>query len=138
MEDAFKLHSESKDILAKGGFNLCKWKTNDSELRSKINAIENSNETPDNSFASVSEDDESFTQYSVGLRNSQNITKSLGVTWNDENDQLHYDLHPIVNLANSLPPTKRSLLKIAAKIFDPLGCLSLLMINLKAFFQDLC
>ena len=38
----------------------------------------------------------------------------------------------------SLIPTKRSLLQIAAKVFDPLGCISLFTINLKALFQDLC
>ena len=35
-------------------------------------------------------------------------------------------------------PTKRSLLQIAAKVFDPLGCISLFTINRKALFQDLC
>ena len=37
-----------------------------------------------------------------------------------------------------LKSTKRSLLKLAAKIFDPLRCLSAYAINLKALFQELC
>eukprot|EP00794_Sanderia_malayensis_P021467 gene21467-biopygen1183 len=44
----------------------------------------------------------------------------------------------IVEFAEMLPKTKRSLLKIAAKIFDPLGSLSIFTINLKSLFQELC
>ena len=40
--------------------------------------------------------------------------------------------------AKTLPPTKRSLLKIAAKISDPLGHLSLFTLNLKILIQQLC
>lgn len=44
----------------------------------------------------------------------------------------------IVDLATKLPPTIRSLLKIAAKVFDPLGHLTLFTIDLRILFQDLC
>ncbi len=37
-----------------------------------------------------------------------------------------------------LKPTKRSLLKIPAKILDPLFCLSVYTIKLNVFFQELC
>ena len=37
-----------------------------------------------------------------------------------------------------MPPTKRSELRIAAKIFDPFGFLSTFTINVKSFFQQLC
>ena len=48
------------------------------------------------------------------------------------------ELKPLFIFAKPLIPTKRSLLQIAAKVFDPLGCISLFTINLKALFQDLC
>ena len=35
-------------------------------------------------------------------------------------------------------PTKQSILKLAAKMFDPLSCLCVFVINLKAFVQQLC
>ena len=44
----------------------------------------------------------------------------------------------LINEAKSLPPTKRSLLKISAKIFDPLGLISPLTIQWKVLFQLLC
>ena len=38
----------------------------------------------------------------------------------------------------SLPPTKRSILKISAKIFDPIGLISPITVNFKMWFQELC
>ena len=38
----------------------------------------------------------------------------------------------------SLPPTKRSVLKLSAKLFDPLGLLSPFIVNMKIWFQKLC
>lgn len=38
----------------------------------------------------------------------------------------------------SLPPTKRSLLRVSAKIFDPLGFLSPCTVSTKMLFQRLC
>ena len=38
----------------------------------------------------------------------------------------------------SLSPTKRSVLKFSAKLFDPLGLLSPFVENMKIWFQKLC
>ena len=38
----------------------------------------------------------------------------------------------------TLPPTKRSVLKLSAKLFDPLGLLSPFIVNMKIWFQKLC
>jgi len=38
----------------------------------------------------------------------------------------------------SLPPTKRSVLRISAKVVDPLGLLSPFVIRTKILFQTLC
>ena len=61
----------------------------------------------------------------------------LGVTWDSNADKFLFDLKDIIQFARTLPPTKRFILKIAAKIFDPLGCLRVFVINLKAFFKQL-
>jgi len=39
---------------------------------------------------------------------------------------------------STFPPTKRSLLKVSAKVFDPLGLLSPFTIHAKILFQKLC
>jgi len=41
-------------------------------------------------------------------------------------------------LAKELPKTKRSVLKLAAGVFDPLGLLSSFVISLKVLFLHLC
>ena len=38
----------------------------------------------------------------------------------------------------SLTPTKRSILRLSAKIFDPLGFLSPFVTSIKMLFQTLC
>jgi hypothetical protein len=51
---------------------------------------------------------------------------------------LCFNLSSIVEYARTLPVTKRSLLKITAKIFDPLGLLSPFIVRLKCLFQVVC
>ena len=63
------------------------------------------------------------------IRGKQSVIRNL--------EQFYFDLRHVVALAASLPPTKRSVLKIAAKIFDPLGCRSFI-INMKTLIQELC
>ena len=86
----------------------------------------------------VDEGNQSYIQFSFGLPTSEQSTKILGINWHHEEDELFFNLEQIYQLAKQLPPTKRSLLKVAAKVFDPLGCLSLFTIKLKVLFQELC
>ena len=60
------------------------------------------------------------------------------MNWDSANDTLVQDVTHIITFAKSLPITKRSVLKLAAKIFDPLGCINAFTINLKMLFQQLC
>ena len=64
--------------------------------------------------------------------------KILGLNWNVETDEIQYDLSAMVNYASALPPTKRSVLRLTAKIFVPLGLLSPFTITMKIMFQILC
>ena len=111
------------------------------ELLNRINTLEGLSRSTDKEVSTFLEDDQSFTQFSVGPPNSDsatNTTKILGVPWNYDSDELFLDLKPLFVFAKSLIPTKRSLLQIAAKAFGPLGCINLFTINLKVLFQDLC
>ena len=60
--------------------------------------------------------------------------KVLGIGWDNNKEMLQVDLSGVLAFAKTLPPTKRSVLRIAAKIFDPMGCMTVLTINFKALF----
>ena len=113
---AFDLYRDCKAIMKQGSFNLRKWNSNDKELLERIDLSEGQ----------------------VSKVESRQLSKVLGVTWNTEVDNLGLDLRNVLEVARTLPPTKRSVLKIAAKIFDPVGCLSFFVVKLKIFFQELC
>ena len=126
-EEALEIYRQSKEIMLKGGFNLRKWNTNDEQLLKEINSIEckHGNESIRGSA----------TETTGG---SLERSKILGMKWDSKSDNLIHELHDIVEFAKALTPSKRSVLKLAAKIFDPLGILSLFTINIKLFFQELC
>ena len=48
----------------------------------------------------------------------------LGLEWNKNTDCLLCNWEDVYNYLQNLPPTKRSVLRFGAKIFDPLGILS--------------
>ena len=51
---------------------------------------------------------------------------------------MSFDFEELIEYANTLQVTKRSLLKLSAKVFDPLGLLSPFTITMKCEFQSLC
>ena len=55
------------------------------------------------------------------------FVKILGMNWNTHDDEIIFSLAELYNYASSLPLTKRSVLKVTAKICDPMGFLSPLM-----------
>ena len=61
----------------------------------------------------------------IALRYSMNDEKTvklLGVGWKCESDDLLFYLSDLIDFAKDFPVSKRSLLKLTAKIFDPLEC----------------
>ena len=64
--------------------------------------------------------------------------KVLGVRWNPLKDAFIFDLTEIANYARDLQPTKRNVVSVAAKFYDPFGFLSPIIIEFKLFFQELC
>ena len=61
--------------------------------------------------------------------------KILGVPWNPESDRLIFDVTCIAKLALDLNPTKRNLVSLIGKFYDPLGYLSPVVINTKSYFS---
>ena len=69
---------------------------------------------------------------------SGTCVKVLGIGWNEISDKICYDLGELVEYAKSLPPTKRFVLKLSAKIFYPIDLFTPFMDTMKMLFQTLC
>ena len=85
---------DSKELMAKGAFNLRKWNWNSSELLQLINKKEESiaQTKTEKTNAVVEEEDESFIKFSVGpTRTADTLVKTLGVCWNTATDEISFD-----------------------------------------------
>ena len=118
------------------------WNLNSKPLLKKINEVESDASKPtDVSIENnVAEEDQSYVKSSLDPRTPEDEcqVKVLGTCWNTETDELYFNFDDLLQYANTLPVTKRSLLKITAKVYDPLGLLSPFTITMKVLFQDVC
>ena len=64
--------------------------------------------------------------------------KVLGITWDHIEDTLNIGLQDAFEKAHAVTPTKRNILKIIASIYDPIGFLAPVVVNLKLIFQEIC
>ena len=58
--------------------------------------------------------------------------------WDLDKDEFVFSFEKILDVAKSLPPSKRNILKIAATFFDPLGFIYPITARVKSIFQLLC
>jgi hypothetical protein len=112
-EQALKLRDDLIDILKQGGFELYKWASNNNDV------------LPQRSHPSKD----------LTVRLDSNFdTTALGLTWNCSKDLLKYHVTSIEFPTNA---TKRNVLSIIAKIFDPLGLITPIIIKMKVLLQQL-
>ena len=127
-EEAFNQYSSLKNCFRDAGLNLRKWKSNVETLSERITRVENNIES------------DKFEQPSTSrlYEQDQGDEKVLGLLWDKTEDRLKFDFEEILRDVTLENVTKRSILSSTAKIFDPLGILSPITINLKILFQQLC
>ena len=61
----------------------------------------------------------------------------LGQRWNPDTDFFVFDLANIEVTGRTCEPTKRNVIRVASRIYDPVGFLSPVTIQLKILFQDI-
>ena len=64
--------------------------------------------------------------------------KILGITWKENKDILIIDLKELLDGALCYAPTKRSILRVIAGIYDPIGFIQPLAVKFKILFQGIC
>ena len=137
-EEAFQLYTDSKKILKDGAFNLRKFRTNSLSLQLKINAAEDQAENLQDAQSPSLE--ETYTDATLGKPHSTEspTVKVLGVIWNPQDDCLQFCVTDIAEAAATTEPTKRNVVSIIGKFYDPLGFLAPVIIRFKGLFQRLC
>ena len=109
--------------MSSGGF-LCKWNSN-SVLKLILSADQGKHEDqPLKPHQTISKSP-----------SSGDPDKLLGFQWIHDVNEFKFHLGELQVQARSLPSSKRSVLRITAGIFDPLGFLSLFLINLKIMYR---
>jgi hypothetical protein len=121
--------------VATGGFKLRKWLTNDAALRKQIGEHESASNTKQ---VTRLDDFETYAQSSLGIPQDNSCDKVLGFMWDCEKDLIKFDLLKLVESLKDKQLTKRNLLSTLAKMFDPLGLVSCVIILMKILFQQLC
>ncbi|XP_067017985.1 uncharacterized protein [Acropora muricata] len=111
------------------------------ELIEKIKASEYGRGVePINRLSELEEDEETYASATLGSNheiNEEQEHKVLGVTWNHDTDELRIDLSDTVKFSENLSVTKRTVLKVTARVYDPLGWISPILIEMKLLFQKL-
>ena len=113
---AFKLQQSLGTMMQEGGFLLRKWASNSEFVLSHI--------IPDRAPMSTID------------FNERESLKALGMSWNTEDDVFFFELSNRI-LNNDDPETKRSLLSLTSKVFDPMGLLAPFIVRAKILFQEL-
>jgi Pao retrotransposon peptidase/Protein of unknown function (DUF1759)/Family of unknown function (DUF5641)/Integrase zinc binding domain/Putative peptidase (DUF1758) len=105
---------ELQNAMKKGGFNLRKWVSNDPKLLADI---------PDeNKITSIIE------------WTDDNIISTLGLQWNPSKDNFQFSIKQPIPQKTL---TKRTVLSELAKLYDPLGWVSPILITAKIIMQDM-
>ena len=112
INDAAKIISGVKALLAKGGFNLTKFVVNDERLLSFVDDDDMAPEVKDLTMDCHS--------------------KVLGLKWDVKTDDICFD----VNVSRSGPVTRRVMLSTVSSLFDPLGLVTPILIPGKLLFQE--
>ncbi|XP_055522910.1 uncharacterized protein LOC129717092 [Wyeomyia smithii] len=113
--EAIQLRTELSELLAKGGFPLRKWTSNQLSVLKGLSS------------------EEIGTQSSIKFDTNETV-KALGISWEPESDQFRFDSE--IRRRNG-PATKRSILSEISQLFDPLGLISPITIKGKMLMQRL-
>ena len=162
-KETYELCSKLKSRLAEGGFNMRKWLSNSKQLVNQLKGLiksecessevtvqssetrnqatklsESAEATPAVSVTTeVIEEDLGYSQ-SVFSQNCDTNSKVLGQEWDFESDKLIFNLSNIISAVETEFVTKRSVLSLSARFYDPLGLISPIVLKFKQLFQEVC
>lgn len=114
VQELLEIRQDIIDLLSKGQFSLKKWKANSPDLLEDL---------PTDHLETLFDSDSL----------DQDSTKLLGIKWNHRTDEFSYSFTPMEEVKS-----KRQLLSQIARLYDPIGWLSPLIIRAKLLMQLVC
>ena len=121
-EEGLSIYQKANGIMKHGGLNLRKWKMNSPHVQQSIDKMEDSSNSTDE----------------IPKGEGRGEVKLLGLYWSTLTDMFYFDFRDVIAFFKTLPPTKRTVLRVLTKVFDPLGLLSPFTVGTKILFQTLC
>ncbi|GFY36932.1 integrase catalytic domain-containing protein [Trichonephila clavipes] len=120
VSSAYTTSVECVQIFNEANIPLHKWATNSAELRELWEKNGFSTETSSNSIG------QNMINYKV-----------LGISWDTDRDVFYFDIESLLSFISKRTDTKRFLLQVAGRIFDPLGFIAPYVIRLKILIQSI-
>ncbi|XP_036347061.1 uncharacterized protein LOC118756403 isoform X2 [Rhagoletis pomonella] len=114
IEEVMQMKQQVKQLLRRGDFPIRKWCSNEAVV--------------------LKDEDEQDCEQFLKFHDGTDVTKALGLVWDPISDQFLFSFTPI---SNSGKITKRSILSVIARFYDPLGLISPVITSLKVFMQAL-
>ena len=133
VQEALSLFMFSKSLMKEGGFNLCKFNSNSQQLQAMI---DNSNDV----ISVNPSNEETYVKATLGknFETSKNEKKILGIIWNVKLDQFIFEFNNVFLAAKELEPTKRHIVSLSGRFYDPLGFITPVTVQYKVLIQELC
>ncbi|KAL9978335.1 hypothetical protein ACROYT_G015836 [Oculina patagonica] len=119
-DSALQLKDELCDLLSKGGFQLTKWASNSQKVMETTPLHERAP-----TLVPTTEPE-----------NMSDSLKALGTSWNTQDDVLMFTNGSSI-LTEEDPQTKRSLISLYSRVFDPMGLLTPFLMIPKLLFHEL-
>ena len=142
VESTYELYVKAGSRLAEAGFKLRKFTTNSRELQYLIDDNEHYLSTRVQSVQEIKPcgEDQSYAKSTLGTNNSEPSAtyKILGIQWDFNEDNLVFDINSVLQRFTDREPTKRSVVSLATRFYDPLGIVSPVTVQFKILFQELC
>ncbi|XP_046811084.1 uncharacterized protein LOC124420834 [Lucilia cuprina] len=114
IDEVIEVRQQVSALLQKGKFAIRKWCSNEPTVLHGVSSA----------------DCEQFLKFHDGT----DITKTLGLVWNPKTDNFIFSLSRVSNGAIA---TKRTILSIIARLYDPLGLIGPIITRAKVFMQIL-
>ncbi|KAL0146957.1 hypothetical protein M9458_057896 [Cirrhinus mrigala] len=117
VEKAFSITANAKQKMSTASMDLCKWTTNSPELKEKWKTT--------------------TTELAPETETPGAILKVLGLVWRTETDDFVFDLTALLDAVAKRQNSKRCVLKLSARIFDPIGFLTPFAVCVKCLFKEM-